>query len=78
MSLTIWFWLSVFVLFGMLFLPVSHLIWIISVRFQQRKLGRELVGNELSGQKRRARFVAMFICLVFSFLFCLDMIGLPK
>lgn len=73
-----WFWLSVVVLAAMLFFPASNLIWVVSVRRAQRKLNRELDGNELQGQKRRARFIAFFLCLVFSYLFCLQIIGLPE
>ncbi len=72
-----WFWLSVVVLAAMLFFPAANLIWVASVRRQQRKLNRELSQDELQGQKRRARFVAFFLCLFFSFLFCLNIIGMP-
>ncbi len=73
-----WFWLSVVVLAVMLFLPASNLIWVMSVRRQQRKLNRELNESELLGQKRRARFISFFVSLFFSFLFCLNIIGMPK
>ena len=69
---------SVVVLAVMLFFPATNLIWVASVRRQQRKLSRELDANELQGQKKRARFIAFFICLLFSFLFCLNIIGMPK
>ena len=78
MGPTTWFWSSVVVLAGMLFFPVTNLVWVFSVRRAQRKLGRELDSNELGGQKNRARFIAFFLCLVFSFLFCMNIIGLPK
>lgn len=73
-----WFGLSVLVLAGMLFLPVSNLVWVVSVRRAQRKMNRQLSGNELTGQKNRARFISFFLCLVFSFLFCLNIIGMPQ
>ena len=78
MDPTTWFWMSVVVLAVMLFFPASNLIWVTSVRRQQRRLSRELDNNELQGQKNRARFIAFFVCLLFSFLFCLNIIGMPK
>ena len=77
MNPVVWFWMSVLVLAVMLFFPVTNLIWVASVRRQQRKLNRELEADEVNGQKRRARFIAFFLCLVFSFLFCRNIIGLP-
>jgi len=77
MDPVVWFWLSVIVLAGMLFLPVSNLIWVVSVRRTQRKVNRTLSDNELSGQKKRARFLSFFLCIAFSFLFCLNTIGMP-
>jgi hypothetical protein len=77
MDPVVWFWLSVIVLAGMLFLPVSNLIWVVSVRRTQRKTNLSLSDDELSGQKKRARFLSFFLCLVFSFLFCLNIIGMP-
>ena len=78
MDPTTWFWSSVIILAVMLLFPVSNLIWVFSVRRSQRKLGRELDSGELAGQKNRARFIAFFLCLVFSYLFCLNIIGLPN
>ena len=73
-----WFWLSVVALAALLFFPTSNLVFVVSVRREQRKVKRELDQAELLGQKRRARFVAFFLCLVFSYLFCLNLIGMPK
>lgn len=78
MDQTTWFWLSVLALAGMLFFPATNLIWVASVRREQRKQNCELKNEELLGQKRRARFISFFLCLIFSFLFCLNIIGLPK
>lgn len=78
MDPVLWFWGSVAVLVVMLFFPVSRIVWVLSVRRMQRKLQRELVPQELEGQMRRARFIAIFVCLIFSVLFCLQMIGYPK
>ena len=78
MNPIVWFWGSVAVLAGMLFFPASKMIWVLSVRRMQKKLGRELSADEMAGQRRRARFLAFFLCIVFSFLFNINMIGYPK
>ena len=72
-----YFLLSVIVLAILLFFPISKLIWVLSVRRLQRKLNRELDATELAGQMTRARFVSIFVSLLFSYLFNLNMIGLP-
>lgn len=77
MSPVLWFWSSVVTLAALLFCPVANLVWVVSVRSQQRRLGRELDGHELGGQKKRARFIAFFLCPFFSWLFCVNLIGLP-
>jgi len=77
MTSILWFWSSVVVLAALLFFPVANLVWVVSVRRQQRRLGRALDSRELGGQKKRARFIAFFVCPVFSWLFCLNLMGLP-
>ena len=72
-SFTLW----VLVLAVLLFLPVSKLIWVLSVRRLQRKTGRELSEEELQGQLKRARVIAVFVALIFSFLFNANLIGIP-
>ena len=72
-----YFVISVLALAALLFFPVSKLIWVVSVRRLQRKLGRELEEAEIQGQARRARFIAVLLCLPFSYLFNLNLIGLP-
>ena len=72
-----YFWFSVLLLAVLLFFPVSRLIWVLSVRRAQRKLGRELDQGEVQGQLKRARFVGALLALVFSYLFTLNLIGMP-
>jgi len=72
-----WFWVSVAVLGAMLFYPASKMIWVLSVRRMQKKLGRALSDEELRGQRRRAWFLAFFLCAIFSLLFNFNMIGYP-
>jgi hypothetical protein len=73
----LFFLVSVSVLAVLLFFPISKLIWVMSVRRLQRKLNRELNETELAGQMTRARFVSIFVSLLFSYLFNLNLIGLP-
>ena len=70
-----WFW--VLLLTALLFYPVSKLIWVVSVRRLQRKLGREVGETEQVAQKQRARFIAVIVCFIFSILYNLATIGLP-
>jgi len=72
-----YFILSVLILAALLFIPMSKLIWALSVRRMQKKINRELDNNEKDGQLSRARFISVFVSLAFSFLFNLNLIGLP-
>jgi len=73
----LYFILSVLILAGLLFIPVSKLIWVFSVRRLQRKTKTELTQQQIDGQLNRARFISIFLCLIFSFLFNLQLMGLP-
>ena len=73
----LYFLLYVVVLALLLFFPISKLIWVFSVRRLQRKLKRELNETEIAGQMSRARFLSVFMSLLFSFLFNLNLMGLP-
>ena len=66
---------SVLVLALLLFFPVSKLVWVLSVRRLQRKEHRELSKLELRGQLHRARILAAFVSLLFSYLFNLTLGG---
>ena len=63
------YYLWVIALTVALLYPVGQLILTVSVRRLQRKLQKNLSSEELQGQKRRAYFVAIIICLAFSMLF---------
>jgi hypothetical protein len=71
------FWVWVFVLAALLFLPVSNLVYVVSVRRQQRRRKSGLDRDELAAQKQRARFVAAVVCFLFSFLFNASRFGFP-
>ena len=69
MSPWTYYWLSVALLATLLFLPVSHLVWVLSVRRLERKLGQPVSDHEREGQRNRARFIAIIVCVIFSALF---------
>ena len=72
------FIIYVLILAALLFYPMSKLIWVLSVRRLQKKTNQELNEQELAGQMSRARFISLFVCLSFSFLYNLNTIGLPN
>jgi hypothetical protein len=69
MSPWTYYWVSVAVLAGLLFWPVSKLVWVLSVRRLERKLGQPLSEQDRLGQLNRARFLATVVCVAFSALF---------
>jgi hypothetical protein len=69
MSPWTYYWLSVAVLAALLFWPASRMVWVLSVRRLERKRGRPLTEVERAGQRNRARFIAIIVCMVFSALF---------
>ena len=73
----LYFIVSVVVLAILLFVPVSKLVWTLSVRRMERRLRRVLSPDELRAQLTRARVIAALICTAFSFLFNLNLIGVP-
>ena len=73
LSFLIW----VLLLAALLFWPVSNLVWTLSVRRKQRKLNMQLDAQEIAAQKQRARFIAAFVCLLFSVLYNLSRLGMP-
>ena len=73
-----YFVISVLILAALLFIPMSKLIWVLSVRHLQKKTNAELNDEELAGQMSRARFISIFVSLIFSYLFNHNLIGLPS
>jgi hypothetical protein len=65
---------SVLILAILLFVPVSRIVWVLSIRRLQRRLNRELTATEQRGQLRRARFIALPLTLLFSILFHVQVI----
>ncbi len=69
------YWLS---LAALLFYPVSRLIFVMSVRRLQKKLNRNLEAEEMLGQKRRARVLAVLVAMGASIFYNIQTIGWPQ
>ena len=76
-SENMWFYGWSALLAAMLFIPVSKLVWTLSIRRQQRKLGRFLDETELAGQMKRARFISFLLVVPFALLFNANLFGFP-
>lgn len=77
MNESVFFTLSVVVLAALLFVPVTRLVWVMSVRRLERRTGTALDETERAGQLQRARLVALIVVILFSLLFNLAMLGAP-
>ena len=65
----IWYWGSSLVLAALLYRPVGKLIWVLSVRRLERKLGRSSEEAERERLRGRSRVIAGFVAVVFALLF---------
>jgi len=74
----IYYWVSTFVLAALLFFPASTMIWVLSVRRLERKTEQRLDDEERRGQRRRARFLAVFLVFAFSALFNYNILGMSE
>jgi|TARA_B100000809_G_scaffold208804_1_gene211609 hypothetical protein len=68
----IFYLLSVILLSILLYYPVNKLIFILSVRRYEKKIGNSLNDKELKGQLIRARFISIILIIIFSSLFNLN------
>ena len=59
-------WLWMLALGVALFFPVRQLIWTLSVRREERKLGKPTDDERRQALKRRAAFTSFLLCFVFS------------
>tara|TARA_B110000196_G_scaffold98171_1_gene85344 strand:- start:704 stop:928 length:225 start_codon:yes stop_codon:yes gene_type:complete len=65
----IFYLLSVILLSILLYYPVNKLIFILSVRRFEKKIGDTLNDKELKGQLVRSRFISIILIIIFSSLF---------
>lgn len=59
-------WLWTLVLGAALFFPVRQLIWAMSVRREERKLGKQTDNERRRALKRRAAVTSLLLCFIFS------------
>ena len=65
----IFYLLSVILLSILLYYPVNKLIFILSARRFEKKIGNTLNDKELKGQLVRSRFISIILIIIFSSLF---------
>ena len=68
----IFYLLSVILLSVLLYYPVNKLIFILSVRRYEKKIGNSLNDKELKEQLIRSRFISIILIIIFSSLFNLN------
>ena len=61
----------VIILSAALFFPVRQLIWVLYVRKKQKAQG-EVSEEEKIGLKKRASFTSILLCIVFSYLYVIQ------
>ena len=61
----------VLILSSALFFPVRQLIWVLYVRKKQ-KTQNEVSGEEKKAFKKRANFTSILLCIVFSYLYVIQ------
>jgi hypothetical protein len=62
-----WLWTAILAL--LLFFPIRQLIWVLSVRREERKTGTPPDEARRSALKRRASVTSGLLCLVFSVIY---------
>ncbi len=60
---------SILILTLLLYFPVNRIIWILSVRRLERKIGKTINEQARNNQHNRAKFIAVLLSFFFSFLF---------
>ena len=68
--------LSVIILTLLLYYPVNKLIFVLSVRRLEKKIGKNLSNMEKSGQLKRSRFISIILILLFSCLFNINILDM--
>ena len=68
--------LNVIILSLLLYYPVNKLIFVLSVRRLERKIGKQLNNIQKSGQLRRSRFISILLIIIFSCLFNINILDI--
>ena len=67
--------LSVIILALLLYYPVNKMIFVLSVRRLERRIGKQLNDDQKSGQLKRSRFISIILILCFSCLFNINILS---
>jgi len=68
--------LNVIILSLLLYYPVNKLIFVLSVRRLERKIGKQLNNIQKSGQLKRSRFISILLIIIFSCLFNINILDI--
>ena len=67
--------ISVIILALLLYYPVNKMIFVLSVRRLERRIGKQLNDNQKNGQLKRSRFISIILILCFSCLFNINILS---
>ncbi len=67
--------ISVIILALLLYYPVNKMIFVLSVRRLERKIGKHLNDDQKNGQLNRSRFISIILILFFSCLFNINILS---
>ena len=67
--------ISVIILALLLYYPVNKMIFVLSVRRLERRIGKQLNDDQKNGQLKRSRFISIILILFFSFLFNMNILS---
>ncbi len=65
---------SVIILALLLYYPVNKMIFVLSVRRLERRIGKQLNDDQKNGQLKRSRFISIILILCFSCLFNINIL----
>jgi len=68
--------LNVIILSLLLYYPVNKLIFVLSVRRLEKKIGKQLNNIQKSGQLKRSRFISILLIIIFPCLFNINILDI--
>ena len=66
--------ISVIILALLLYYPVNKMIFVLSIRKLESKIGKQLNDDQKNGQLKRSRFISIILILFFSCLFNINIL----
>ena len=67
--------ISVIILALLLYYPVNKMIFVLSIRKLESKIGKQLNDDQKNGQLKRSRFISIILILFFSCLFNINILS---